>query len=351
MPAAASADTYCVSKPGCAPDHTFTVVQAGLNAAETNSGDDRVEIGSGTFTGTANPNAAFTYTGAAGSNDVTIVGAGQGQTILRGPASVDTVYTVLFASGITSISHLTVLRPAGAGANRIGIDYRGTADHVTVADIDPAHPSPGHGVVLELSTVLRNSDISVGGNDGNIAVGVSSQSTTIEDSSLRGFIVVDVNINSDNTIRRSVLRVTGSLAGLAGGVRASGCLDCRIEDSIVLLTAPQEEGIVTVSDGNDSQMTARHVTVEGNGAAGQQGVEARAETSGHTAYANITGSIIRGVGVSTNASANVGMSASVTHTYTDYDPSRATSSGAGLLVPPDPRDFNAVNPRFVNEAG
>src|SRR4051812_6257828 len=80
LPAGASANTYCVSDPACVlggGTNEGGPVQNALNDAQAHPGLDRVEIGSGTFTGTG-----FTYLDAAAGNGVQIVGAGRGLTAL-----------------------------------------------------------------------------------------------------------------------------------------------------------------------------------------------------------------------------------------------------------------------------
>src|SRR3989442_615368 len=85
LPAAASANTYCVADAACVsgggtsePD-----VQSGLSAAQSNAGHDRVQIGAGTFM--AATTSGFTYLTADAANSVDVVGAGSSQTTLQAP--------------------------------------------------------------------------------------------------------------------------------------------------------------------------------------------------------------------------------------------------------------------------
>jgi hypothetical protein len=73
IPSAASADTFCVSDPGCIGMDEGSDLQAALTAAQNHAGPDRVQIGPGTFLA---PAIGYFYSAGVAANTVDIVGAG-----------------------------------------------------------------------------------------------------------------------------------------------------------------------------------------------------------------------------------------------------------------------------------
>src|SRR3954454_24045223 len=92
LPAAASAGTLCVQKPGCDPADTFDSLQLAINDAAGRSGRGRIEIGP-----VALPAGEPTVLA---SNQVDIVGGGVGETTLTG--SGDAALTVADAASTVS---------------------------------------------------------------------------------------------------------------------------------------------------------------------------------------------------------------------------------------------------------
>ncbi len=173
VPAAASADTFCVSHTGCTgAGHNFTTIDGALGAAASNGAGtlDTIEVGPGTYD--------EDVTDAAG-NKVNIVGSGD-STDIAPSSSASNQQVLSVAEGGTSVSALKITIPAGSG--NAGI---------SVAQTIGAHgPSFSHVDVLENATATDAFGAELYGSsfsDGSVLLtDANSHGVFLTDSSLSG---------------------------------------------------------------------------------------------------------------------------------------------------------------------
>lgn len=340
-PAAASAAVYCVAPAtGCA-DGSFADVQSALNAAQTNAGPDEVRLGAATYT-SASP---FAYNdGGTAANAVAITGAGRAATTLT--RSTDGGILQLIGNARNTVGDL---RFHMTRSNSLGLQG-GSADVLRV-DVD-ADPGVGNCEGIQLSPGSAH-DVRIamavsGGTQGFVGGG-AGPADGLFDSTVTADKAVAVYAGSVRDVRIE--------AGQRGLQQAAGTIDdvsIRLHGSSVFGGIGLFAGADTLSFGG--AVTARHVTVVGDGQASSTGllVTTAMAFSAITQSLDVRNAVVRGVATSFQRFGTTSPStspANLTILYTDYDPSTATQSGPGTGPDlTDPRNVNA-DPRFVNAAG
>lgn len=258
---AAHAGTYCVSAPGCVGS-----AQPSVGAAFTAGMADsaaRIEIGPGEYTG------PFTYT--AGPKHVEIVGAGVGQTIIKGNPAGD-LFKVTSFDPTSVVQDLTVQHAGTAG-------YGLKASGILVTRVRATASSTAAAATVDDGTV-RSSAFVATGTDRALSI----FNTELLDSTATSANYFGVS-TFDATIRRSTISTTAG----ANALYANGTL--AIENSVV---SGGTDAVVaaTGSSGVSANVTARHLTVRTSGTV--PGVRASSFVAGWSAQLDVRDSIVRG---------------------------------------------------------
>jgi hypothetical protein len=335
-PAVASAETLCVpstSIPGCPTGSANEpTIQ---DAANNGHNGDTIMIGSGTFDGPLND----------GGTSYTIVGQGEGKTIIQGEG----VSAVTLSSG-SSISELTINLANGTG--NTGLALSGTATGIAITATEPLSTTNNIGVDLSGGSFSHGTvTLPVTGGDINDYGGVIGHGT-VSDSS----ITAAVGVTADSATNAPTLerdKITGNQ-----GVMAEE--NVTVDDTLITTVAgaAPETGIGMTGQASGGTLTVRHATVIGSDSAGSVGIEGlstQPASSGMTSV-DLASSIIRGYGASIRATAATGAftaTTTVTVHYSYYDPATVqlspNGSGATASIIPDSHSGN-TDPLFVNAA-
>jgi hypothetical protein len=205
VPALASADTYCVNVSPCSGS-SQRGVQAALDAAKFHLGDDVVKVGA-----SAQPYAGgFIYfEGAANDNDVSIVGAGRGQTVFTSTSALPP----LSLGQNSSVSHLTLrVSPNQAGATGLGL-FGGIADDVEV--IGQGVSADARGITTSDVSQIRTSAVRMSNGIGVLAEN-KDQDTDLDDSQVSARVGVLAKEGADLDVYRTKLYGTELGAGAEG---------------------------------------------------------------------------------------------------------------------------------------
>jgi hypothetical protein len=254
LPAAASADTFCVNKSPCLLGTTKSTVQEALDAAEAHAGPDVVRVGA-----KADPyKGPFAYDGFT-FNPVQVIGDGPGRTVLEA-GSGGPEYVMSLGEG-SKVSNLTVraATPTGGPIGPVGLSLDGAdAENVTVLSSLSGLGVTGilttHDADVQGATVAIPGGTAIGAEDG-------PQGTTIRDSTLIAKVGVVAWNHATATLRnvKALTTHAGALAFADGGLRLSNVL--------LATSAPDGSGLTAgVSAG---AVTANHVTIGRTAAAGE----------------------------------------------------------------------------------
>jgi hypothetical protein len=335
LPAVASAADYCVApNTSCGGTNVATFDQA-LSSAAAAPDADRIFLGTATYTA---PTAdGFFYLQS--SSPVEIVGQGEGHTILTSPGGGDGVLDVTGGPG-TSVHDLTIRLPQNAAYGESGLTTSNTAQRIEVVE-DPSQTNVRYGVWLGDGGTLEDSTVTLDSTKLSTAVFLASPSGgTVRHSVLCAW--QGVRSDGGGTIERS--QVTGSEHAVLdyGSVTA-------ISDSLLRTTGyPYGVGIDAVPrPGIDATVTADGVTIIGSGAGNTSGVRADLEgATTESAHVTLTNSVIRGAAYPLNTQSFGTGQATISASYSDYDPS-GDHDGGGIT---QANDSNVGDAGFVDAA-
>jgi hypothetical protein len=338
LPALASATVFCV--PNNAVDASCQTpqadVQAALDAAEANAGNDTVRIGSGTFT--AATIAGFQYL--AGNGTVSIIGAGEAQTTLTHPPDPGGAFhinNVLLLDGSavgSSISNLTASIPNPAdnsfSSQHRAIEVRGAfINHVTVTEPGVTALNSYGFWIDPGSTTIANSKVDFpapGGQDAVITNAGSDVQIQDSDFTARKGVLLRAS-GVTNTITRTTINLVSSDVGVDV---LDGTLN--LESSLIDLGSLNAIGARAPGTTGDNTATVNldHATIVGTDS-GAQGLVVIANDPGgtDTQAASLTNSVISLPGTAISRTADQSDSANVTTNYSNYDAtSNVSSNGA-----------------------
>lgn len=295
----ADAVTYCVTNPACPaggvgePDLQTALSTAGTSTAVA----DTILLGPGTFVGTTS--ARFLYgDGGFATNDVTIQGAGPDQTTLT---ETDPALHVLDLSGSTGgadqdVRDLTVSLPPGFGASAVAgvldatqMENVGVTAQGTVGDMATGVSAGGNGPFTGLDIRLP-----LTANPTGLYLDRPGTAITVTDSSITASRAMELTVQSRSTLER--LRVHARTQGIASGFPDDGTHENVIEDSQITMDG---SGFAIVAfpqspQTDNATLALRHVTINGQGAAGSTGVQA-SSVSSNDSNVRVRNSIITGV--------------------------------------------------------
>jgi hypothetical protein len=309
LPAVAGATDYCVDT-SCGGTEATSLDQA-LDLADDSDDADRVFLGAKVYTPQG---PTFAYVG---FGPVEIIGQGSGRTILTGGSK--SVLRLLAGSG-SSVHDLTVRLPQNAATSMSGVETNSLVRRVSIVE-DPMQVNHNrYGVRLAGGGTLADSTVQLGSDQETTAaalgsrVGVADGGNTIRDSTLSAETGVETVHGA--TIERS--RVTG----LHYGIRNYGDLT-TVRNSVVRITGPYGTGIrADVQPSLDSAIAADGLTVIVPDDPDVGGVEATTSTApDHSTHVTLSNSIIRGGPWPLIALAGGGGTATISASYSDYDPS------------------------------
>jgi hypothetical protein len=341
----AGALVYCVPSnavdPACqTPQATL---QAALNAANANAGNDTVRLGVGTFTDAD----SFGFTYFAGDGNVSIIGAGQGQTTLTTPPDpgdmfhVNNVLRLDDSGGGSSVSDLTVSLPTPSNNNMFGSQYRaveveqGQIDRLTITA--PAIPINSYGFFVDTGpTTIDNSTVMFPAPGGENAV-IADGAVQITDSDFTADspVVIREPAAATHSIDRTSITAVGNTTGVdveEGTVNLS--------NSLIDLGTTQAQG-VRARGGNAVSEAAivnlDHVTIVGTDLSAEGvRVEANDNANADSSTANIANSVIHGVGIPIRRIADNMDAANVTTSYSNYNVAANVESnganGTGMII-------------------
>jgi hypothetical protein len=347
----ARAQTYCVQDTACVlgGGTDEPTIAAAIEAARALGGNDRIQLGAGTF----EESGLLVTTG----NTVEIVGAGIGRTVIAMPDYPS--QTALVERGPDSvISDLSIALPARSAV--IGIRAHCAIRRVAVTALPGM---AGNGVILFGSGSFADGTVALPTTGGTIGVQASSSEvTTVERSAIAAF----TGILNASTVRH--VRVTAR-QGIDARAVIGPVEQMTVDDALVqLVPGSGAVGLRAKGEVNGQEsiasMVARHVTVIGNGEDDSVGVAAIAtyadlfDSFPSSATATVSDSILYALGIDAMRSASGGAvtgataHAAVTVDYSKLDPSRVSSfsqAGATGSLELGPHNLNA-DPGFANPA-
>ncbi len=238
LPGMASAGTYCVNKPTCS-GAVQPSVQDALDAAKAHAGDDVVEIGP----------SPEPYVGPFGywepsvnNNDVSIIGAGPGQTVLLGTAN----HAALSLGENSSVSHLSLKVPPGE-VDATGLNMYGRyADDIAV--IGPGAAADARGIVGFNPSSITDSSVRMSAGTGVVADG---DKMNVDDSVVSA--PVGLSSRPGATLHGDRVRIDASSVGAT----AEGST-MALADTLVTTSGPDAIGVRV---GNDAVAVLTHVTI------------------------------------------------------------------------------------------
>jgi hypothetical protein len=338
LPAMASATDYCVApNTSCGGSNVATFEQA-LDLADNATDADRVFLGAATYTSpTAN---GYRYDKL--DSPVEIIGQGDGQTVLTSPTGGNAVLWLFGGTG-TSVHDLTIRLPQNAFGGLSGLRTTNTARRIEVVEA-PTQANPRNGVDLESGGTLEDSNVTLGHVQNTIAVLIDLGGGAVRGSVLSAR--TGVNSNDGGTIERS--RVTGSGTGVENVRNVM-----TIRSSLIRFTdGDGSAGIYADPQlGSHPTIDADGVTVIGPNLPDTWGAEVNTFVyPAESGDVNLTNSVIRGVSTPLGAFAAGSGQAKVAASYSDYDPSGNSTSGANASIT-QADVANVGDARFVDAPG
>jgi hypothetical protein len=355
VPTTAGAATICVGVAGAGCNTTVAGVQAALDAAKASSANDEVVIGAGRFEG------PFSYLPFTDSGTLKISGQGD-ETVLTAPGPTSSAITVLelgkdSAGHVADVADLAVHAPtntAGLNPGNVGIRAAGAVDRVHVVfDANDASANAPAGVVLSTSgAVVRNSDIELPATN-NFGTGVLVQGLNLAVAPL----VADSHILAPIGVAAAPQALTVVRSRILSSIR--GVEACNgpvtIEDSLIRVTGSSGVGLEAEGGARcgsiPSSVTARQLTIVGNGAAGQVGVLVRVGVAGQTPVADLSLSIVRHLVTAFQTQTVTPGVATIRVGASDFEASRhfESSGGGGTAVFEQPQPNIDADPLFQDE--
>jgi hypothetical protein len=320
-PSLALATDYCVGHPACVSGGGVDKpsVESALTAAEADTALDRVLIGPGTFTA---PNGGYD----APANPVQVIGAAAGATTLTAPKN--TADVLFLGDGGSSVSDLKVLIPQNTDKlTKVGLRLPsgGIAERISVA-ADPALSTVVIGVHVAAGAVLADSVIELPTADSANTLGVQANpGGSVRDTRISARAGIATH-GSNIQLERNRLTITTGV-----GIRV---LDSNVNidaTSTLIRLIGNSAGVeADTANNTDAGITARNLTIVGDGTASSAGAVALSNTA-HTASVTLDSSIVRGVGHSLRRGSTAG-TAELTVRYSDYNPANVLEDGVGSIT-------------------
>jgi hypothetical protein len=340
LPAVASAADYCVApNTTCGGTNVASFEQA-LTMAGAAADADRIFLGAATYTASGANGFRYNHP----SSPVEVIGQGREQTILTSPAGGSVAVLLLFGGAGSSIHDLTIRLPQNAANGFRGLSTTSDAQRIEVVE-DSTQANQRRGVELGGGGMLVDSTVAIGDSP-NSTSGVlfGSGGGTLSRSVVSGSI--GVASSGGGTIEQS--RVTGKIAGVDATHDVT-----TITASLIRFTGAGggDDGIIVISQPSTlATVNADSVTIVGPGLPNTFGAEVdNFVFPAESTELNLTNSIIRGVSSALFALAPGTGQAKLTASYSDYDPSGNSTTGANASIT-ETNDSNVGDAGFVDAA-
>ena len=330
FPSVAGATDYCVAPTSCDGGNVATLELA-LDLADQLPNADRIFLGAGTYTAPTVDGFAYYQQ----SSPVEIIGQGIGDTVLTAPAGGSRVLELEGGAG-SSVHDLTIRLPQDAAVGARAFATVNVARRIEVVG-HPTQANPGFvGVRLQSGGTLEDSTVTLN-SSGSTAALLDAGGGTVRRATLAA-----------QTALRSVYGGTVERSRLAGrlGVAHHGH-PLKLSRSLVRF---EKTGIQAYAS-QDSVVHADGVTLAGTGVPGSTGVDAGTGISPSEDVAvTLANSIIRGAATALKPTAAGTGKATITASYSDYDPSTNIATGPNAQIG-EVSVTNVGDARFVNPAG
>jgi hypothetical protein len=314
IPAMANATDYCVQT-SCGGTNAGDLQQA-LDEAKKSNDADRVFLGAGVHA--AQSSFGFKYDGA---GPVEIIGAGQNDTVITAPLGATAVLTLKGGVG-SSVRDLTVRLPQYSNGD--GLYTSNVARRIYVTD-EYGQSHPRDGVTLVSGGTLEDSEVRLVREPNSTAVELGLGGGTVRRSIASAGTGV-MSRYGDGMIEASLL------TGTEFGVRALANVT-TVRSTDLHLIGGNGTGIRADTQTASTTVNADGVTVTAPPLPDVVGVSATtALAPTQSARVKLTNSILRGGGKPLFAQSTDKGEAIVAASYSDYDPSFNTSSGANASI-------------------
>jgi hypothetical protein len=330
---AASADTYCVSRPGCVGENVGANLQLALSKAQAHPGHDEVRIGPGTFAG------PFQYAGGTSlTNGVAVQGSGS-QTVLKIPAGASGEIVLSLAHSIgdrVNVSDLSLIVAAGDDHNALEL-VRGTASRIAVTYAQTAHDATG---VSLRGSVLSDSSVDVPVTGDFIAVTALGSGSLVERSYVRGHTGVLAGATAKSTA------ITRSRIEAFRGIVVT-CGKALVQDVTVAGPLLEHALAARTKCADNPEVDVLHLTAIA-GVPGSSGVKADAPSAASSAIVRLRSSTLTGFGPALYRQADGGV-ATISTAWSNYsDAGQVSINDAGGTGQIDATNRIDVTPGFVN---
>jgi hypothetical protein len=341
LPAAATANTYCVGEPACvaaggeeAGGAEGSALQHALELAQTHAGST-VVIGQGSYVRAG----GFSYSGPA----VTIRGAGTTATQLTDSSKTGTVLNLSAAAGTgPTLSGVGIVIPAAESQN--GLSLSGAASAEGVAVSGGGGSAMATGVTLSAGTRFAYGSVSLLAP--STGVNFVSGGEALYDSISANY---GVQGSGAETIRGC--KVFATLYGILGYYAA-----IVAEDTLIDMQGGGVAGVLVAANVNgNASGSLRHVTIVDGGSATVGLLVQAEEVKGKavSSFVEMANTVIAGIGhaiAQNDAGANAGTG--VGTTYSDYEPGtnqRTFSEGAKQPKEPLAEAMVFGDPKFLHQ--
>jgi hypothetical protein len=345
VPATAAGKSYCVTPATGCDVNGIAAIQTALNDAQGDStGSDLVQLGATSYNQTG-----LTYSGVI---PLALQGAGAAQTAIA-PAAGGTIFRNNSTQPV-SIQGITFTLPSGTDSTGIqGFSGPIAVSHVVVNGA----PSTAHGIQVDKGGTVTNSTVTMptpasGVSDGIDVTGPGD--VTLADDTVTARLAVQVSSRTSGTVGAHRLRLATANNNGAGFILVEPG-SATIDDSLVSVGTNASGVFVSGGVGGSATLTARHVTVMGDGGATESAFTTYGSSGGGSGALNVFDSIARNTTNSVFISSTGGVSATVSGDYNDFpgattsgsNPPHVVMSGTGASFTAGPHNIDA-DPLFVS---
>jgi chitodextrinase len=340
LPAAASAETFCVHSPADCAGSAQPTLQAALDAANANgAGADQIRIGAGTFD---EPPAVNVL-----GNPVEIVGAGPGQTTLQSStAPLGKVIDIREPGSV--VSQLRVHYTGSVIAT--GIELAGDGQDVRVTNADPSVAFTG--ITLEGTADLADARVDVEAEPDLLSSAlfvVQGADVDIDDVQLAAPKGINAS-GGDAVVDRARIHATQAVSASFGADVEVRDSEIRVRENSASIYTPSA---FFVGGDGATYLQADRVTAyaEGSGA-GAKGVWAQPNGGANSATVHLAGSVLHGFQVAISLLEDAGTTVTLTSDWCAYDLSSVGFLNSPTYTPGTHMvDLAGVDPQFRAAAG
>ena len=316
---ASGSGTFCVSDASCvtAGGTAEPDLQTALNAADAADGSETIDVGPGTFSA-----GSDSFTDSSGANAISIVGSGEGSTILTANNSSGSVL-YMYPDENASVSDLTV----DMGDSAEGLGY---PNHVTDVAIEGGSDTAATGLGIQNGTVTN---VTITMPLGGTTQGVYRPNGTVTINGLTITADTGFEIGGGSDDDYSNIRIFADVDGLAMAANDNGLSNTStITDSEIVITGSQPGASALTLDNSgasssdEGTLDASFLTLVGNSEPDSIGVQSYAANGASKGAIDLSNSIVEDfvtplLCYDTNNGSTDMSSAAITASYSDFDSS------------------------------